>query len=116
MRLIGTARLAYLRSLAVGLFPSLGCDSRGIACLPDCTTAMAAASPLAGGVKLNVRKRTLRHRAGALTSALHQKYYAGPLQARSADLVSEINAIVGGNHAAFITNNQKTEQHRCNAV
>jgi len=50
------------------------------------------------------------------TKSALQKFYAEPLRERSAELRSEINSYVGGNHAALITINQKTEQHRCVAV
>jgi hypothetical protein len=44
------------------------------------------------------------------------KFPAEAPQARSANLVSEINTNEGSQRAARFTINQKTEQHRCTAV
>lgn len=116
VEMIGTVRRTDKRSRLGGKSEIFARNARGSAFSDVLRVESAAVSPLDGGLKVNVRKRTFTSRAGAMTPSPHQKFQAEPLQARSADLVSEINVHVGGIAAALIIINQKTEQHRCNAV
>jgi hypothetical protein len=116
MEMIGTVRFTGSISRLGDESAFHARDVRRSACSRVSRAAVAAASSESGGLKVNVLKRTLTHGAWAMPPSPHQKFYAEPLHARSADLVLGINANVGGKYAALITINQKTEQHRCAAV
>jgi hypothetical protein len=85
-----------------------GADSRG--------TRGAGESATSEALTAAARQRAPYQHMRTPTKAPIEKFFAGPRHVGSADLVSEICSNLGGNHAALITINQKTEQHRCVAV
>jgi hypothetical protein len=87
----------------------------------DFTTAHTApryrlSKPVLGAIGLRGVLQKLREQLRKVAGSKLPKFIAEALNAPSADLVSEITANVGGQCAARIMLNKKTEQHRCTAV
>lgn len=99
-------------------------DALGCSVFDSIASAIAGLSSLSELLNVSrlraLCRRKVRHRASlpplGAAALKFLKFTAEALQARSADLVCEINLNVGGQCAALSRTNQNTEQHRCFAV